>query len=92
MKKEDLDRVLYELKVFLSEKDYEELMNKGQVVLLDENKRRSRFIEKPRVERVVLKMHSPLIFVYVTISIGLHRIEVPALCYSMAEGFYGDEG
>jgi len=56
VKKEDLDKVLYELKSFLSEEDYEELMRRGQAILLDEKEGRNGFIEKPRIERVFLRV------------------------------------
>ena len=41
MKKEDLDKVLYELKVFLRDEAYKELMRRGQAILLDEKEGRN---------------------------------------------------
>ena len=85
MKKEDLDKVLYELKSFLSEEDYEELMRRGQAILLDEKEGRNGFIEKPRIERVFLRVFSPLVFVHIVISVGLHHVEIPILCFNIYE-------
>jgi len=80
VRREELDEVLYELKAFLGEEEFEELLRRGQATLFEGGKV-NHFIEKPRVERVVLKMHSPLVFrIYYNINWSSpHRDSSPLL-------------
>jgi len=75
-----LDRICYELKVFFSERDYEELMEKGRVVLFDKERDVSKFIEKPEITRISLRVNPPLVFVDVALTIGTKCVVIPVLC------------
>ena len=80
LRKKLLNKICYELKVFLSEKDYEELMEKGRVVLFDKEKDVSKFIERPEIAKISLRVCPPLIFVDVSLLIGTKCIVIPVLC------------
>ncbi len=72
MKKELFDKIAYELKCFFSEEDYEELMKKGFVEL-------KKFIEKPEVKKIILRVTGPLIMIWMVAKVGVYEIKVPIL-------------
>jgi len=81
-----LRKVLEEgLCCWLDDKDVEELLEKGELILYDEERDVNKFYCIPRIKKYWIRVVPPLVYVHLLLRHGPVKIEVPIECINLKE-------
>jgi len=69
----------------IDDRDVEELLEKGELVLYDEEKDINKFYCMPRIEKYWIKVVPPLVYVYLILRHGPVKVDVPIVCLNLKE-------